>query len=200
MARPRMSSRSPSTRALTPALSDATRSLTLHKEFIQGKHREFDQLIYQWCRQTVQHNHVPSEYALERVHREAHPSATFAQFCRGLERMVEDGRYERPGDVDRPVVLIPGYVLGFDLAQRTLAASARANDPHVGTTSKYALARGTAGRGERAPGQRRGPEGPDEPVRPVSTIAGDKRPGESGREYAMRTLGELRRRRGGGSR
>ena len=49
--------------ALTPALSDATRSLTLHKEFIQGKHREFDQLIYQWCRQTVQHNHVPSEYS-----------------------------------------------------------------------------------------------------------------------------------------
>ena len=182
--------------ALTPALSDATRSLTLHKEFIQGKHREFDQLIYQWCRQTVQHNHVPSEYALERVHREAHPSATFAQFCRGLERMVEDSRYERPGNVDHPVVLIPGYVLGFDLAQKTLAASARADDPHLGTTSKYALVRGTATRAERAHGERRGPEGPNEPMRDVSTIVGDQRPGESNRDYAVRVMGQLSRGRG----
>ena len=186
--------------ALTPALSDATRSLTLHKEFIRGKHREFDQLIYQWCRQTVQHNHVPSDYALERVHREAHPSATFSQFCRGLERMVDDGRYERPGNVDRPVVLIPGYLLGFDFARNTLAASARANDPHVGTTSKYALARGTAGRAERTQGERRGHEASDEHMRLLSTIAGDKRPGESGREYAMRALGEIRGGRGGRSR
>ena len=114
--------------------------------------------------------------------------------------MVDDGRYERPPNVDRPVVLIPGYLLGFDFARNTLAASARANDPHVGTTSKYALARGTAARAERTQGERRGREASDEHMRHLSTIAGDRRPSESGREYAMRALGELRRGRSGRSR
>lgn len=184
--------------ALTPALSDSTRSLTLHKEFIQGKHREFDQLVYQWCRQTVQHNHVPAEYALERVHREAHPSATFAQFCQGLERMARDGRYERPENVDRPVVLIPGYLLGFDLARNTLAASARTNDPHLGTSSKYALVRGTAGRADRPDGRRSTSEQPVDSTRTLSEVVGDMRPGESGRDHAMRMLAELKCKRGRG--
>ena len=182
--------------ALTPALSDATRSLTLHKEFIQGKHREFDQLIYQWCRQAVQHNHAPTEYALERVHREAHPSAPFVQFLRGLERMADDSRYERPVEVDRPVVLIPGYLLGFDFARNSLAASARPNDPHIGTTSKYALVRGSVARAAR-PEDRKVTDAPvPGPTRPISTLAGDMRPGESGRDYAKRTLAGLMRRRG----
>ena len=182
--------------ALTPALSDSTRSLTLHKEFIQGKHREFDQLVYQWCRQTVQHNHVPAEFSLERVHREAHPSATFAQFRQGLERMAGDSRYERPGNVDGPVVLIPGYLLGFDFARNTLAASARTNDPHLGTSSKYALVRGTAGRADRPEDRRHTSEASVESTQAMSAVIGDVRPGESGRDHAMRMLAELKRGRG----
>ena len=179
--------------ALTPALSDATRSLTLHKEYIQGKHREFDQLVYQWCRQSVRHVHEPVEYALERVHREAHPSASPAQFRQGLERMAADSRYERPEGVDRRVVLIPGYLLGFDFARDTLAAAARPDDLHLGTTSKYALVRGSAPRS--GPLDEGGGSGvaPSMRERSVSDVTDDKRPGESGREYAMRIVAELKR-------
>ena len=104
--------------ALTPVLSDATRSLTLHKEFIQGKYREFDQLIYQWCRMVVQHNHEPREYALERVHREAHPSVGLVQFRQGLERMAADGRYERVFDAGLPHALHSGVLPRIRLCAR----------------------------------------------------------------------------------
>lgn len=126
--------------AFTPVLTDVERSLTLHKEFIQGKYREFDQLIYQWCRTTVQHNHDPTEYALDRVHREAHPSVSFSQFRSGLERMASDSRYEQLTDNDYPMLLIPGYLLSFDFRVNRLVASARSDDRHLGVSSKYALA------------------------------------------------------------
>ena len=177
--------------ALTPVLSDATRSLTLHKEFIQGKYREFDQLVYQWCRMVVQHNHDARDYALERVHREAHPSVSLVQFRQGLERMAADNRYERIFDAGYPMLLIPGYFLAFDFARNTVIAHARRDDPHLGTTSKYALARG--GSEHRAAG------GSDRESRPPSAAATpgpsrrlqDMRPGESGRAYGMRRLREV---------
>ena len=129
--------------ALTPVLTDSTRSLTLHKEFIQGKHREFDQLVYQWCRQIVQHNHDPREFSIDRVHREAHPSISLAQFRHGLERMATDPRYEPVRDGGYPILTIPGYCLAIDLARNCIVANARRDDPHLGTTSKYALAGGS---------------------------------------------------------
>lgn len=127
--------------AFTPVITDMERSLTMHKEFIQGRGREFDQLVYQWCRITVQHNHDPQEYALQRVHREAHPSIKRNQFRQGLERMLNDPRYERIPDSDYPMTLIPGYLLAVDLATDKLVASARNDDRHLGKTSKYALAK-----------------------------------------------------------
>ena len=127
--------------AFTPVLTDMERSLTLHKEFIQGKHREFDQLIYQWCRTNVQHNHEPQEYALERVHREAHPSVSMVEFRQGLERMADDRRYEQIPNNNCAMILIPGYALKFDFAQDKISAAARSDDRHVGTTSKFALAK-----------------------------------------------------------
>ena len=177
--------------ALTPVLSDATRSLTLHKEFIQGKYREFDQLIYQWCRMVVQHNHEPREYALERVHREAHPSVGLVQFRQGLERMAADSRYERISDAGYPMLLIPGYFLAFDFARDVLIAHARHDDPHLGTSSKYALAKGrkagvAAGGPRPGPGRSSTPSTGDPSHRPP-----DRLPGESGRTYGMRSIREL---------
>ena len=128
--------------ALTPVLTDSSRSLTLHKEFIQGKYREFDQLVYQWCRQIVQHNHEPREYAIDRIHREAHPSIGRAQFRHGLERMATDRRYHPVRDAGYPMVTIPGYLLAIDQARNCVVACARKDDPHLGATSKYALASG----------------------------------------------------------
>ena len=177
--------------ALTPVLTDASRSLTLHKEFIQGKYREFDQLVYQWCRMVVQHNHEPREYALERVHREAHPSVGLAQFRQGLERMAGDSRYEPMSDAGYPMLLIPGYFLAFDFARDAVIAHARHDDPHLGTTSKYALAKGqkadlAAGGRRRGQGQASSPSTRDPSSRPH-----DMRPGESGRAYGMRRIREL---------
>ena len=176
--------------ALTPVLSDATRSLTLHKEFIQGKYREFDQLVYQWCRMVVQHNHEPREYALERVHREAHPSVGLTQFQQGLERMAADSRYERVSDAGYPMLLIPGYFLAFDFARSTVGAHARSDDPHLGTTSKYALARG-GGEGRAGSGSTRESR-PSSPVTLGSPRGRQEmRSSESGRASAMRRLREL---------
>ena len=110
--------------------------------------------------------------------------------------MAGDSRYERPGNVDGPVVLIPGYLLGFDFARNTLAASARTNDPHLGTSSKYALVRGTAGRADRPEDRRRTSEQPVDSTRAMAEVVGDVRPGESGRDHAMRMLAELKRGRG----
>ncbi len=138
--------------AFTPVLTDMERSLTLHKEFIQGKYREFDQLVYQWCRTHVQHKHEPTEFPLERVHREAHPSIPFVRFRNGLERMVEDPCYESIPDADYPMTLIPGYVLALDVSQNKLVASARTSDPHLGTTSKFALAKKDQPRAAKKPG------------------------------------------------
>ena len=147
--------------ALTPVLSDSTRSLTLHKEFIQGQYREFDQLVYQWCRQIVQHNHEPREYAIDRIHREAHPSVSLAQFRHGLERMATDARYHPVRDAGYPMLSIPGYFLAIDFARNCVVAYARQDDPHLGTTSKYALASGNH--------ERRALENPREIHRPTST-------------------------------
>ena len=153
--------------ALTPVLSDSTRSLTLHKEFIQGQYREFDQLVYQWCRQIVQHNHEPREYAIDRIHREAHPSISLAQFRHGLERMATDDRYHPVRDAGYPMLSIPGYFLAIDFARNCVVASARQDDLHLGTSSKYALASGNHERKalENAreihrPSSTRSPQGP----------------------------------------
>ncbi len=174
--------------AFTPVLTDMERSLTLHKEFIQGKYREFDQLIYQWCRTAVQHNHQPMEYALDRVHREAYSSVTFVQFRNGLERMANDPCYEQIPDGDIPMTLIPGYLLALDFGRNKLIASARRDDPHVGTTSKYALAnlnkKGVAGGGSN-------PKRPDRRV-PVATPNDDRKQGENPLDYGMRKISEMR--------
>lgn len=175
--------------SFTPVLTDMERSLTLHKEFIQGKYREFDQLIYQWCRTSVQHNHEPLEYALERVHREAHPSATMVQFRAGLERMTKDRRYERIPDAGYPIILIPGYMLAFDFAKGSMVASARGDDLHLGTTSKHALASqqkkriaGAGGGGMQHP-KTSSPTMRPEPV-------ADHRTGESSDAYGLRRISE----------
>ena len=143
----------------TPVLTDASSSLTLHDEYIRGKYnREFDQLVYQWCRTAVQHDHEPRPYALERVNREAHPSVAFPQFCEGLERMVADPSYERMSGATNPVLLIPGYAMAVDVPSRQLVVSARREDPHLGTTSKYALTKqsdsGQGGRSQSLPPSR----------------------------------------------
>ena len=90
-----------------------------------------------------QHNHEPCEYAIDRMHREAHPSISIAQFRHGLERMATDRRYEPIRDAGYPMLFIPGYCLAIDFARNCVVAHARHDDPHLGTTSKYALARGT---------------------------------------------------------
>jgi hypothetical protein len=178
--------------AFTPVITDMNRSLTMHKEFIQGKAREFDQLVYQWCRTTVQHNHDPQEYALERVHREAHPSVSLVQFRQGLERMLTDKRYERIPDAGYPMALIPGYLLAVDFAVDKLVASARNDDFHLGTTSKYALAklgqRRAAGGGQ--PPQRPKPPPEERPSDP-DPRPNDRLDGESNRQYGTRKLGDL---------
>ena len=179
--------------ALTPVLTDSTRSLTLHKEFIQGKHREFDQLVYQWCRQIVQHNHEPCEYAIDRMHREAHPSISIAQFWHGLKRMATDSRYEPIRDAGYPMLSIPGYFLAIDLARNCIVAYARHDDPHLGTTSKYALAKGTHER--KAVGSAREVRGP-RPSSTKSTAYPRRRPdarerSDAGRQGGMTKLSEL---------
>ena len=164
--------------ALTPVLTDTKRSLTLHREFIQGKYREFDQLVYQWCRQIVQHNHDPRRYAIDRMHREAHPSIGMPQFRHGLERMAEDPRYEAIRDAGYPMVSIPGYYLAIDFAHNAVVISARQDDPHLGTTSKYALATGAhehrAAGGERpVPGRVRTSPPPRRGLQPARSRRGD---------------------------
>ena len=177
--------------ALTPVLSDASRSLTLHKEFIQGKHREFDQLVYQWCRMVVQHNHEPREYALTRVHREAHPSVGLVQFRQGLERMAGDSRYERIADAGYPMLLMPGYFLALDFARDTLIAHARHDDPHLGTTSKYALARGGGGNPSAGGLRQESRQSSSVTTRGPSPQPPAMRAGESRRTHAMRRIREL---------
>lgn len=169
--------------AFTPVITDMERSLTLHKEFIQGKGREFDQLVYQWCRTTVQHNHEPQEYALQRVHREAHPSVSLVQFRQGLERMLADPRYEQIPDNGFPMTLIPGYLLAADLATDKLVASARDDDFHLGTTSKYALAKSNRKRSMGEGGQGRQRAQP--PVRK------HERRGETSEDNGLRSIGDL---------
>lgn len=177
--------------ALTPVLTDSKRSLTLHKEFIQGKYREFDQLVYQWCRQVVQHNHEPCEYAIERMHREAHPSIGITQFRHGLERMADDRRYDPVRDANYPMLSIPGYFLAIDFARDSVVIYARHDDPHLGTTSKYALARGV--HEHRAAGGGRAARGPSRThsaavPRPRSD---DRRRSDVGGQGGVVKLGDL---------
>ena len=180
--------------AFTPVITDMNRSLTMHKEYIQGKAREFDQLVYQWCRTTVQHNHDPQEYALERVHREAHPSISFPQFRQGLERMVTDKRYDLIPDGGYPMALIPGYLLAVDFAVDKMVASARNDDFHLGTTSKYALAkldqkRSAAGAGGRPSSPPSSPSGGRQ--EPPRRRPDDMRDGETNHKYGTRKLGDI---------
>ena len=170
--------------ALTPVLTDSSRSLTLHKEFIQGKYREFDQLVYQWCRQIVQHNHEPREYAIDRIHREAHPSIGRTQFRHGLERMATDPRYHPVRDAGYPMLTIPGYLLAIDQARNCVVACARKDDPHLGATSKYALASGDPERRTR------------EVVRPVKRPSATRSP-KRARPSPDDEAGRGARRRGG---
>lgn len=174
--------------AFTPVLTDIQRSLTLHKEFIQGKYREFDQLIYQWCRTTVQHNYEPTEYALERIHREAHPSVSFLLFRKGLERMVNDPSYQRILDGTYAMILIPGYVLALDLGLDKLVACARQDDPHVGTSSKYALANQSKA---SAAGGGGNPQDRLARIEPRATPNVDLGCGKTDRQNGVRKLGDL---------
>ena len=179
--------------ALTPVLTDSTRSLTLHKEFIQGKYREFDQLVYQWCRQIVQHNHEPRQYAIERMHREAHPSISLAQFRHGLERMATDTRYAPIRDGGYPMLSIPGYFLAIDFARNCVEAYARPDDPHLGTTSKYALAKGAherkaaAGRGREVVG----PPSSSTPTTDPKPRTDGRQRRDAGRQGGMTKLSDL---------